>query len=99
MNRNPLDVIKENNSELFQNVTATRALAFQEGALPAKYKYLIALAMDADHGAADGVKSLAKQALEAGATKEEIFETLQTAFYIAGAGSVYTAARALNELF
>lgn len=47
MNRNPLDIIKENSPELFENVYATRNLAFKDGALPAKQKILIALALDA----------------------------------------------------
>lgn len=51
------------------------------------------------HGAADGVKSLAKLAMDKGATKAEIMEAVQVAFYISGAGSVYTAARGMEELF
>lgn len=43
MNRNPLDFIKDNNEDLFKNITDTRNLAFQEGALSAKNKMLIAL--------------------------------------------------------
>jgi len=43
------------------------------------------------------VKSLAGQAIEAGATQEEITEALRVANYISGVGSLYTAAQALNE--
>ena len=46
-----------------------------------------------------GVKSLAQQAMEAGATKEEITEALRVAQYLSGVGCVYTAAQALGELF
>jgi len=56
------------------------------------------MAFDASFGAVQGVKSLARQAIEAGATKEEIMETLRVAQYISGVGSVYTAAQALKEL-
>jgi alkylhydroperoxidase/carboxymuconolactone decarboxylase family protein YurZ len=47
----------------------------------------------------EGVKALTEQAMKAGATKEEIAETIKVGQYISGVGSVYTAARALKELF
>jgi alkylhydroperoxidase/carboxymuconolactone decarboxylase family protein YurZ len=37
--------------------------------------------------------------MKAGATKEEIMETLRVAQYISGAGCVYTAAHAFKDLF
>jgi len=37
--------------------------------------------------------------MKAGATREEIVETLRVAQYICGVGSVYTAARAFKDLF
>lgn len=60
---------------------------------------LIAMALDASLGSVDGVKSLAQAAIQAGATKEEIMEALRVAQYISGGSSVYTASRALKELF
>ncbi len=60
MNHDPLEIIKETDPELFNNIRATRNLAFQDSTLPLKNKLLIALALDAAHGAANGVKSLTK---------------------------------------
>ena len=57
------------------------------------------MSLDASHGAAGGVTSLAQQAMQAGATKQEILEALRVTHYISGVGSVYTAAEALKELF
>ena len=57
------------------------------------------MAFDASYGAVNGVKSLVQQALEAGATKEEIAEALRVAQYISGVGCIYTAGQALKELF
>jgi len=99
MNQNPLDFLKEVDPDLFKNITTTRNLAFQDGPLSLKHKLLIALALDAAHGATNGVKSLAKQALDAGATKEEIMDTLRVAYFITGVGSIYTAAQGLREMF
>ena len=100
MAEHPLKVFETNDPELFKLVEDTRQLAIlKDGALPMKFKYLIALALDASQGATDGVRSLAQAAMNAGATKEEILETLRVAQYISGVGAVYTSARALRDLF
>ena len=98
MNVNPLDIIKEHDGELFKNVTETKTMALEDGALAKKYKLLIALALDASHGTVDGVRSLAIQALDSGASKEEIMESIRVANFISGVGCVYTAANALRDI-
>lgn len=99
MSSHPLDIIKKMDRELFDRVTGTGAEALKEGALSRKNKLLIAFAIDAEKGAVNGVRSLAAQALEAGASKEELADALKVVHYIAGVGAVYTAAQALTELF
>jgi alkylhydroperoxidase/carboxymuconolactone decarboxylase family protein YurZ len=95
----PLKIFEKLDPELLKLVENTRDLALADGALPKKFKLLIAMALDASHGTVEGVKALAQVASEAGATKEEITEALRVAQYISGVGSVYTAAHALKELF
>lgn len=99
MAEHPLKTMERLDPKLLQLVQDTQQLALSDGALPKKFKILIALALDAAHGAVDGVNALARQALQAGATKEEIAEALRVAQYTSGVGSVYTASRALKELF
>ena len=99
MQEHPLKTLEKLDPELLRLVGETRQLTLSDGALPGKFKLLIALALDAAHGAVDGVKSLAQRAMQAGATKEEITEALRVAQYISGVGSVYTASRALKEFF
>lgn len=99
MNKHPLDVIMENDHELFSHISVDKNAAFKAAALSVKTKLLIGLALDAAKGSVEGVKSLALQAIEAGATKEEIFDTLRVVYYINGVGSMYTAGRALNDIF
>ncbi len=99
MSEYPLKIFEKLDPELLKLVENTRELALTDGALPKKFKLLIAMALDASHGAVQGVKALAQAAMQAGATKEEITEALRVAQYVSGAGSVYTAAHALNELF
>jgi alkylhydroperoxidase/carboxymuconolactone decarboxylase family protein YurZ len=59
----------------------------------------MSMALDASHGTVEGVKALTLQAMKAGATKEEIMETLRVGQYVSGVGCVYTAAYAFKDLF
>ena len=99
MAEHPLKILEKIDPELLKLVQNTNAFALADGALPRKIKLLIAMALDAAHGSADGVKSLADQAMKAGATQAEIVEAIRVTQYVSGAGAVYTAARALEELF
>jgi alkylhydroperoxidase/carboxymuconolactone decarboxylase family protein YurZ len=99
MAEHPLKIFEKIDPELFNLVKNTNAFALADGALPRKFKLLIAMALDASHGASRGVRSLAEQAMKAGATEEEIMETMRVTQYISGVGSVYTAADAFKELF
>jgi alkylhydroperoxidase/carboxymuconolactone decarboxylase family protein YurZ len=95
---NPMSSIKNLDEKLLASIETGRALAFEEGALSAKTKYLIALGIDASHGTEEGVRALASQALKNGATKEEIAEVLRVVNFISGVGSIYAAARALEGI-
>jgi alkylhydroperoxidase/carboxymuconolactone decarboxylase family protein YurZ len=95
----PLKVFEKTDPDLRKLVQSTNDFALADGALPKKFKLLIAMALDAAHGAADGVRSLADQALKAGASKEEIMEAIRVTQYVSGVGAVYTAARGFAELF
>lgn len=99
MPEHPLKVYEDLDPKLLDLVNNTQKMALAEGVLPRKVKLLIAMVLDAVHGASDGVQSLAREAIKAGATKEEIGEALRVAQYICGVGCVYTAARALKEVF
>ena len=99
MPENPLKIIADTDPELFKAVENARDLALGDGVIPRKYKYLIAMALDATHGTVTGVASLAQAAMKAGASKEEITEALRVTYYISGVGSTYTAAHGLAGLF
>jgi alkylhydroperoxidase/carboxymuconolactone decarboxylase family protein YurZ len=98
LSESPLKILEKLDPELLRVVENTRDLALADGALPRKFKLLIAMALDASHGTVQGVKSLAQAAAQAGATKDEIREAVRVTQYISGVGSVYTAAQALKEL-
>jgi len=99
MSGNPLDSYKKIDPELINVFEDLQDLAFSEGKLPQKLKFLIAMAIDVDHGALQGAIALGKRAITAGATKEEIIETLRVAYHIGGTGALYTSAMTLQNIF
>ncbi len=99
MSENPLKVFERLDPELLKLVENNNKFALSDGALPRKFKLLIAMALDASLGTVQGVKNLAQAAMQAGATKEEVGEALRVAQYVTGASSVYVAAQALKEIF
>ena len=99
MAQNPFHILEKMDLELVNLVKDSKMLAVTDGALPKKFKLLVAMALDAAHGSAAGVKSLTLQAIQAGATKEEVTETLRVALYVSGAGAVFTAVEAFEEIF
>ncbi len=98
MPENPLKVFEKLDPKLLKAVEEGSGLAFADGAMPKKYKILIAMALDAAHGSVGGVASLSRQAMAAGASKQEVLETLRVAQYVSGVGCAYTAAQALKDL-
>jgi alkylhydroperoxidase/carboxymuconolactone decarboxylase family protein YurZ len=94
----PLATLQKLDPELMAHLQAADALIFADGALPRKFKLLVAMAFDAAAGAEGGVRALAQAALQAGATQEEIAETLRVAYHLTGVGTLYTASRALREV-
>ncbi len=98
MSNVPAFVEKFRNSDpkLVDLIAQLRDHAMAPGALDAKTKLLIAMALDAIVGADRGVASLADAARQNGATEEEIGETLRIVYYIAGMGSISSAGNGLK---
>jgi len=98
MAEHPLATMKKLDPVFMRHLEETDALVYADGALPRKIKLLMAMAFDAAEGAAGGVRALAEQAMKAGATKEEIAETLRVAFYLSGIGTLYAASFGLKDI-
>ena len=99
MSEHPLKAVMNIDPKLVEHLREENEWAFADGALSRKTKLLIAIAYDAAHGAANGVRSLAQQAISAGGTGEEIGEALRVAYVLSGIGSVYVASQGLKDLF
>jgi alkylhydroperoxidase/carboxymuconolactone decarboxylase family protein YurZ len=95
---NPLASYEAIDGEALALVRQLGDCAFCEGALPKKIKLLMAMILDASHGAVGGVRSLAMQAQAEGATKQEIAEALRVALAVNGSSCIYVAAAALRDL-
>ena len=76
--------LERRDSKLYEIASSLAEEAMKPGALDAKTKLLIAMALDALVGADEGVKVLSKAARGQGATEEEIAEALRIAYYVAG---------------
>jgi alkylhydroperoxidase/carboxymuconolactone decarboxylase family protein YurZ len=98
MPENPLKIYEDLDPKLLNLVNDNRDFALSDGIMPRKTKLLIAMVLDAVHGASEGVRSLGEEAIKAGATREEIAEALRVAQFISGAGCIYTAAKGLSEV-
>ena len=56
MAQNPFHILEKMDPELVNLVKDSKKLAVTDGALPKKFKLLVAMALDAAHGSAAGVK-------------------------------------------
>lgn len=99
VSEHPLKVYERLDAELLKKVGEDHDFAMAGNALPMKFKLLLIMALDASHGAAQGVRANAAAALKAGATKEEIAEAIRVTQYVCGVGSTYAAAHAFENMF
>ncbi|MEJ2178541.1 MAG: carboxymuconolactone decarboxylase family protein [Gammaproteobacteria bacterium] len=77
---NPIwDQLREMDPDFLEAYLAFRSVPHRQGPLPQKYKELILIAINAatTHLYGPGVRRHMQNAIKAGATKEEILETIQ----------------------
>lgn len=98
MQEHPLSTIEKLDPRLMDHLKKANGLIYSEGALPKKYKLIMAMAFDAAQGAEGGVRALAQAAMKEGATAEEIAEAIRVAYHLSGVGALYTASLGLQGL-
>ena len=91
------DILQKDAPEVFKVVSNARESVLTEGALSLKVKILMTMLCDALLGHAGGVTTIANWARAAGATEEEIAETVGVAFLFGGMPAVVTAANAFKS--
>lgn len=93
-----LELIKDTNPEMFDAINGMDEAILKDGAVSAKNKRLIAMAITASQQCEKCVDTHARAALYLGATKQEIMETLFVCLLVAGAPSVAAAKNTLRFL-
>ena len=91
------DILQKDAPELFKVVDGARELVLTDGALSLKVKTLMTMLCDALLAHPDGVAAIANRARAAGATEEEIAETVGVAFLFGGMPALVTGANAFKR--
>jgi alkylhydroperoxidase/carboxymuconolactone decarboxylase family protein YurZ len=68
----------------------------KDGAIPAKYKILMTMIVDAITGHPEGCAAIAKRARAVGASEAEINEAIEVAYLFGGTPALVTAINALG---
>ncbi len=93
-----MKMMGELNPELFEHYKRCDDGIQEDGALSAKVKVLMSLAVMASQRCEPCCESQLRSALNHGATKEEIMETMNVIFITSGAPGVAVCRKALNLL-
>jgi AhpD family alkylhydroperoxidase len=93
-----MNMMADMNPELFEHYKKCDEGIQQDGALTAKVKVLMSLAVVAAQRCEPCCESQLRSALNHGATKEEIIETMNVIFITSGAPGVAACRKALNLL-
>ena len=93
-----LELIKDAKPEMFDAINSMDEAVLKEGALSAKEKRLIALAISAARQCPQCVDNHARAALHLGAKKEEILEALFVCLLVGGAPTLAAAKNTIRFL-
>lgn len=88
--------LQERDPQFASTVMAQREHVLQDGAIPAKYKLLMTMIVDAIMAHPDGCANIANRARAAGATEAEINEAVQVAYLFGGTPALVTAVNAFR---
>jgi len=91
------DILQKNAPDLLTVVSGARESVLTDGALSLKVKTLMTMLCDALLSHPDGVANIANRARAAGATEEEIAETVGVAFLFGGMPALVTGANAFKR--
>jgi alkylhydroperoxidase/carboxymuconolactone decarboxylase family protein YurZ len=88
--------LQERDPQFASTYMAQREHVLQDGAIPAKYKLLMTMIVDAIMAHPDGCANIANRARAAGATEAEINEAVQVAYLFGGTPALVTAVNAFR---
>lgn len=88
--------LKQNNPKFAETFLAQRDAIMKDGAIPAKYKILMTMIVDAIMAHPAGCAFIADTARKAGASEAEINEAVEVAYLFGGTPALVTAANGLR---
>jgi alkylhydroperoxidase/carboxymuconolactone decarboxylase family protein YurZ len=91
-----LGAIQRRDPQFGDSYMAMRERILRDGAIPAKYKLLMAMVTDAIAAHPDGVRTLADNARAAGATEPEVTEAVEVGYLFGGTAALVMGSNALG---
>jgi alkylhydroperoxidase/carboxymuconolactone decarboxylase family protein YurZ len=91
-----LEKLQQSNPEFADMYLSQREKILKDGAIPAKYKILMTMIVDAIVAHPEGCSVIADRAREAGASEAEINEAIEVAYLFGGTPALVTATNALG---
>ena len=92
-----IQTLQQRDPEFAQSYLSQRERILKDGAIPAKYKHLMTMIVDALLSHPDGVATIANRARAAGASEAEIMEAVEVAYLFGGTPAMVTAANAFRS--
>ena len=92
-----LRAVEHRDPEFVDSYMAMRERILKDGAIPAKYKLLMAMITDAIVAHPDGVKALADDARAAGASEAEITEAVEVGYLYGGTAALVMGVNAFRS--
>ena len=91
-----IEPLQQRDPEFVESYVRQREHILKDGAIPAKYKHLMTMLVDALQSHPDGVMNIANRARAAGASEAEIQETVEVAYLFGGTPALVTAMNAFR---
>lgn len=91
-----LGAIQRRDPQFADSYRAMRERILKDGAIPAKYKFLMAMVTDAIAAHPDGVRMLAGNARAAGASEPEVTEAVEVGYLFGGTAALVIGSNAFN---
>jgi alkylhydroperoxidase/carboxymuconolactone decarboxylase family protein YurZ len=91
-----IQTLRERDPQFADAYMAQRERILRDGAIPAKYKILMTMIVDALLSHPDGVATIAGRARAAGASEAEVLEAVEVAYLFGGTPALVTAVNAFR---
>jgi alkylhydroperoxidase/carboxymuconolactone decarboxylase family protein YurZ len=92
-----IDALQKRDPQFVESYMAQRERIMRDGAIPAKYKHLMTMIVDALQSHPDGVAAIAARARGAGASEAEVQEAVEVAYLFGGTPALVTAMNAFPK--